>query len=191
MTTFLSSGWMDALLAALNAADTTLSGVHLTLQQTVTGAPDGDVDYWLTFDDGVVTGGLGRVAADADVTMALDHETATALSGGDLNAQSAFMQGKLKITGNMGKLLLNQAAIDALGTAMASIDTALGSGGSRVVGAADRIAPDELARLRCVDHHAATFVDPDVMDRAPEEHEITRLQLVPRHVRERRVLRLR
>jgi putative sterol carrier protein len=122
MTTFLSREWMDALLAALNGTDET-RGVHLTLQQTVTGTPDGDVDYWLTFDDGTVTGGLGRSAADADVTMALDHETATGLSRGDLNAQSAFMQGKLKITGNMGKLLLNQAAIEALGPAMSSIDT--------------------------------------------------------------------
>jgi hypothetical protein len=31
------------------------------------------------------------------------------------------MQGKLKLTGNMGKLLQNQAALDALGRAMSTI----------------------------------------------------------------------
>ena len=121
MAEFLTKAWIDALGAALEASDDhTLRDIELTLQQVVKDAPDGDVAYWLTFDRGSVSGDLGH-AADADVTFAMDHETAIALARAELNHQAAFMQGKLKVTGNMGKLLQQQAALTALAPAMAAI----------------------------------------------------------------------
>jgi putative sterol carrier protein len=57
------------------------------------------------------------------VTITQDYETAAALSRAELNAQAAFMQGKLKVQGNMGKLLQNQSALDALGPVMAGFQT--------------------------------------------------------------------
>jgi hypothetical protein len=122
---FTSQEWLDAVIAALGAADAraSLQGVVVTLQQIVTGGPEGEVRYWLAFADGDVEGGLGDAPSGADVTIAQDYETATALARGELNAQAAFMQGRLKITGNMGKLLQHQAALDALGSAMSTIAT--------------------------------------------------------------------
>jgi putative sterol carrier protein len=121
MAEFLSKPWIDEVCAALSASDDrSLGDVELTLQQVVTDAPGGEVAYWLTFDRGNVSGDLGR-AGDADVTFAMDHSTALALAKAELNHQAAFMQGMLTVTGNMGKLLKQQAALTVLGPAMASV----------------------------------------------------------------------
>jgi putative sterol carrier protein len=121
MPGFLSKAWVDAISAALSASDDhTLRDIELTLQQIVTDAPGGEVAYWLTFDRGAVTGNLGR-SAEADVTFEMDHATAVALAGAELNHQAAFMQGMLKVTGNMGKLLQHQAALKVLAPVMSSI----------------------------------------------------------------------
>ena len=121
---FLSEEWVDALVAALNGSSD-LRDVDVTIHQVVTGATDGDVAYWLAFDRGTVTGGTGAPSDKADVTITMDHATATDLAREEINAQAAFMQGRLKVTGNMGKLLQHQAAIAALGPSMASISTDL------------------------------------------------------------------
>lgn len=121
MPTMLSKDWVDALCATLSSSDDhAVRDIQLTLQQVVTDAPGGEVAYWLAFDGGEVTGDLGRVAKP-DVTFEMDHATAVALAGAELNHQAAFMQGMLKVTGNMGKLLQNQSALTALGPAMSSI----------------------------------------------------------------------
>lgn len=123
MAKFLSQEWADDALAALNGSDDVrgaIKGVQLCIQQVVTGAPDGEVSYWTKIDDGAVSGAIGA-ASDADVTITQDYDTAVAMNKGDLNAQAAFMQGKLKVTGNMGKLLQNQGAMQALGPVLASV----------------------------------------------------------------------
>jgi putative sterol carrier protein len=125
MTKFLSPEWNDAFCSALAASDEAsgpLADVELTLQQVVTATPDGDVAFWTTFAKGNVAGSLGRAPAP-DVTLEMDYATATALSRAELNHQAAFMQGQLKVTGNMGKLLQHQAALQVLGPVMALIDT--------------------------------------------------------------------
>ena len=124
MPTFLSDEWMNAVIDALRgSSDQSLRDVDFTLQQHVSGAPQGDVGLWTRFDAGRVDGGLGNAPNASDVTFAMEYETATALARGELNHQAAFMQGKLKVTGNMGKLLQNQFALEALGPAMASVET--------------------------------------------------------------------
>lgn len=125
MAKFLTQEWADEVAAALNASDdvkAATKGVQLCIQQVVTGAPDGDVSYWTKFDDGTISGAIGE-ASDADVTISQDYETAVALNKGELNAQAAFMQGKLKVTGNMGKLLQHQGAMQALGPVLQSVQT--------------------------------------------------------------------
>jgi putative sterol carrier protein len=123
MAKFLSQEWADEVLSALNASDDVKSatkGVQLCIQQVVTGAPDGDTSYWTKFDDGSVSGSVGD-ASDADVTITQEYETAVAMAKGELNAQAAFMQGKLKVTGNMGKLLQHQGAMQSLGPVLSSV----------------------------------------------------------------------
>ncbi len=125
MVKFLSPEWTQAIVDALNNSDDArqaLKGVEFVLQQVVTGAPDGDVSHWTRFEDGKVKGAVGETES-ADVTITQDYETAAALSRAELNAQAAFMQGKLIVTGNMGKLLQNQSALDVLGPVMAGVET--------------------------------------------------------------------
>ena len=43
--------------------------------------------------------------------MGSAYETAAAISKGELNTQTAFMTGKLKVSGNLAKLMMQQAAI--------------------------------------------------------------------------------
>jgi putative sterol carrier protein len=125
MVMFLSPEWTKTVVDALNDSDDArqaMKGASFVLQQIVTGAPEGDVSYWTRFNDGKVEGALGE-SESPDVTITQDYETAAALSRAELNAQAAFMQGKLKVTGNMGKLLRNQSALDALGPVMAGVVT--------------------------------------------------------------------
>lgn len=124
MARFLSAEWVDEMIDALNASaevGAAIRGLDVTLQQVVTDAPGGEVRYWTRFADGTVSGGLGE-ADGADVTITQDHATAVALSRGELNAQAAFMQGKLSVGGNMAKLLQHQEAMRAIAPVLASLD---------------------------------------------------------------------
>lgn len=126
MAKFLTQEWGDEVREALNSSDTVknaIQGVDLTVQQVVTDVPDeGEVKYWTQFKDGEVNGEIGE-ADNPDVTISQNYETAAAMNKGELNAQAAFMQGKLKVTGNMGKLLQNQGALQAIGPVMAEVPT--------------------------------------------------------------------
>jgi putative sterol carrier protein len=124
MSRFLSEEWVTELTAALASDDarTQVAGVDLTLQQIVTGSPDGEVSFWISLADEGVSGGLGRASAP-DVTLTMDHETARALSRAELNHQAAFMQGKLTVTGNMGKLLKHQQVLKMFAPVMSEVAT--------------------------------------------------------------------
>jgi putative sterol carrier protein len=122
---FLTQDWATAATEALGASGDVRSAtkeVDLTIQQVVTGAPDGEVRYFTRFDDGHVTVGIGE-AEDHDVVITQDHATAVELNQGQMNAQAAFMQGKLSVGGNMAKLLQNQVAVQAVGAALAEVPT--------------------------------------------------------------------
>ena len=64
---------------------------------------------------------LGDLEA-ADVTVAQSYDTATAISKGELNTQTAFMTGKLKVSGNLAKLMMHQSAIAQWGAAVSTLD---------------------------------------------------------------------
>jgi putative sterol carrier protein len=116
MAQYLSPGWIDELHAAL-AADESVrkatADVALTVQQIVTGGPDGDVAWHVVVDRGTVAVRPGTTD-DADVTFRQDHDTAIAVAGGRLSAQGAFMLGKLTVTGDVGKLIEYQGAFTGI-----------------------------------------------------------------------------
>ena len=109
---FLSDEWADALKAELNqneAFKQASAGQRATIQQVITGG-EGDTQYWITIADGAIDLGVGDVEGE-DATITQSYDSAAALARGELSPVTAFMTGKLKISGNMGLILGLQAAM--------------------------------------------------------------------------------
>lgn len=125
MAKFLSEQWAAEAIAALSSSDDVrgaTKGVDLTIQQVITGADGGEAKYWTRIVDGGVQGALGE-APSPDVTITQDYETACEITRNEVNPQAAFMQGRLKVTGNMGKLLQHQVALQAIFPVLATLPT--------------------------------------------------------------------
>ncbi len=100
---FLSEDWV-ALQRELGAALPDRPGASARVQYTVTGAP-GEVVYWLAWEDGrVVDGGLGPDPG-ADVTLTTPRALAAELAAARVEPSVAFMQGRMKTSGDQAALL--------------------------------------------------------------------------------------
>ena len=110
---FLSDEWFAAvkeLVEQLGAAAPTQA--ELMTNITVTGTPFGDERRMhVGATDGKGEWGLDHVP-DADVTLTTDYETAREVfvSGDPMAGMQAFMAGKVKIQGDMAKLMAAQGA---------------------------------------------------------------------------------
>jgi len=122
---FLTKEWMEALKLVVNQDDnftTATATVDLTLQFEVTDAPDGTENtYYLVIKEGTLDAGPGP-ADEPDATISNDYETAVAISKGELNTQMAFMTGKMKVSGDMSKILANQVVFTKFAEATAAVD---------------------------------------------------------------------
>ncbi len=124
MATFLSEEHMTAATEALNADagfQGAMKGVDLGLQFEVTDAPTGPLDYYLAVGDGVAALVLGTLD-DSDASVASDYETAAAIAKGELNVQMAFMTGKVKVGGNMAKVMMYQGLINEFARVSSTLD---------------------------------------------------------------------
>ncbi len=124
MSKFLTEEWASDVTAALNAHEgfrNAIGTADLAIQFNVSDSPEGEVDYYLHAGGGSATMGLGTLEG-ADVTVKQTYDTATAVSKGELNTQTAFMTGKLKVSGNLAKLMMHQGAIQQWGAAVSGLD---------------------------------------------------------------------
>lgn len=124
MAQFLSQDHMEAATEALNsdtAFKEAMSNVDLGLQFSVSDAPEGDALYFLKIADDIAALELGELA-DADASVTSDYESATAISQGDLNVQMAFMTGKIKVGGNMAKVMMYQGLINEFARVSSGLD---------------------------------------------------------------------
>jgi putative sterol carrier protein len=120
---YLSAEWFTELQALLDGSAASAGipdDVNLSIQQLVTASPAGDVAYTV-----VVAGGRIQVrpgtAEAPDLAITQDHVTALAVISGTLPAASAFMSGRIRVSGNMGKLLEHQAALQAISEAIGTL----------------------------------------------------------------------
>ena len=124
MSTFLSEEWVQevtALLSQHQGFNNAMGDADLAIQFSTADAPDGPVDYYLSAGSGTATVALGTLD-NADVTVKQSYDTAVAISKGEMNVQSAFMTGKLKVSGNLAKLMMHQSAIQQWGAAVSALD---------------------------------------------------------------------
>jgi putative sterol carrier protein len=84
-------------------------GVNAVIQFLMTG--DQAADYYVTIAEGTCKVDEGKHESPA-ATLTMDGSDFVDLVGGKLNPQLAFMQGKLKISGDMGLLLRFQSFFD-------------------------------------------------------------------------------
>ena len=120
---YLSPAWIDAAGAAVAGDDrlgASLAGVSLVVEQTVTGGPDGDVTWALAVDDGTVAITPGP-AARSDLRLTTDYATAAAVATGGLSAQRAFVEGRLRVGGDLSLLVAHQRALAAVDDALAGV----------------------------------------------------------------------
>lgn len=123
MPRFLSPAWIDEAAAAAAASSElaqATAGTRLTVQQVVDGGPEGEVRYAVAIDDGRVELRPGDDGS-ADVTFAVDWETAVAMATGVTGAQEAFTTGRLQVGGDIGALLRHGEALAGLDAVFAEL----------------------------------------------------------------------
>ncbi|MEO5679868.1 MAG: SCP2 sterol-binding domain-containing protein [Acidimicrobiales bacterium] len=105
MAKFLSQEHMD-LQKQLSEGQPERPGTSAVMQYVVTGGPDGDVRYyWVLVDGKLLEAALGDKEG-AEVTLTQSYDDAVKISKGELDPNAAFMQGRIKVTGNMQKLMM-------------------------------------------------------------------------------------
>jgi predicted lipid carrier protein YhbT len=110
---FLTDEWFDDLDAA--ARDSSVDpDLRLVIQQVVTGGSDArDVAYVVTAADGAIAVRRGRADAP-DITFTQDRVTAEAIHRGELSAQTAFIEGRLRLGGDLRAVIERSSALAAI-----------------------------------------------------------------------------
>ncbi|HEX6236320.1 MAG TPA: SCP2 sterol-binding domain-containing protein [Acidimicrobiales bacterium] len=104
MVRFLSREWFD-LLRSVGEGAPERPGASARVQCTVTGAPDGDVTFHLVVDDGrLLVAEPGPDPDDPPLALTGSYDVAVAVARGELDPSAAFMQGRIKATGDMSQL---------------------------------------------------------------------------------------
>ena len=104
MAKYLSQEWLD-LQKELGQEFPERPGATARMQYVVTGAPDGDVKYYTVIENGkMLENSLGE-DDQSEFTLTSTYDDSVKVLKGELDANAAFMQGRMKVTGNMGKLM--------------------------------------------------------------------------------------
>jgi hypothetical protein len=101
---YLSEGWLDLQRELLGGLPER-PGATARVQQVVSGAPGGEVRYALQIVDGRLAAATLGEDPEAEVTLTQPYADAVQIARGELDANVAFMQGRVKVVGDMGKVM--------------------------------------------------------------------------------------
>lgn len=120
---FLSDEWAKSVTEALNSNEQfkQAAGSHSARIQNVVSTPDGEVKYYFVLEGGQADVSLGEID-NSDATISQDYETAAALMKNELSATAAYMSGRIRIAGDLMRLMQLQGVIGSLPQAVQGID---------------------------------------------------------------------
>jgi putative sterol carrier protein len=104
MAKYLTQEWLD-IGRDLAQEFPERPGATARMQYVTTGTPDGDVAYFQVLENGKILESTLGEDASADFTITSTYDDSVKIQKGELDANAAFMQGRMKVTGNMGKLM--------------------------------------------------------------------------------------
>ena len=120
---FLSDEWANEVTKRLNESDgfkTAAGSQSATLQQVIN-TPEGEVKYYFKLENGQAEVALGETDA-AEATITQDYDTAVALAKNELTGTAAYMSGKIKVSGDLMKLMQMQGVFNTLPGIAAEMD---------------------------------------------------------------------
>lgn len=120
---YLSLAWIRELSREVRASEkmAELAGEHrIGITQVVIDGPEGEVTYHLQIGDGEASFGAGP-AEPEHVRMQQDWATAVAVATGSMNAQEAFITGRILLFGDQQALMAAQPVFGALDSIFAGV----------------------------------------------------------------------
>jgi alkyl sulfatase BDS1-like metallo-beta-lactamase superfamily hydrolase len=108
MALWLSQEWLDEM-KGMAESQPERKGASARMQYIVNHVPEEaggeDIHYYWVLEDGHLNEAALGTLDDAEVTLTQSYTDAKLIQQGKLDANAAFMQGKVKVTGNMAKLM--------------------------------------------------------------------------------------
>ncbi len=104
MAKYLTQEWLDEG-RELAKGQPDRPGASAKVQYVLSGGPDGELKYYWVLEDGkLLESQLGEID-EPDFTMSMSYDDSVLVQKGELDVNAAFMQGRVKVAGNMGKLM--------------------------------------------------------------------------------------
>jgi hypothetical protein len=101
----LSQDWLDVQREATGDLPAR-PGASARIEYRVSGGPDGEVVFHTVLEDGrIAENALGPADPEPDFTVLVPHAEYLAIVRGELDQNVGFMQGRVKVTGNIGRML--------------------------------------------------------------------------------------
>jgi len=103
---YLTQDWLDET-RDLAVDQPERPGATVRMNWVIQGAGAGGEDtayYWIVENGRLLDSRLGALD-DAEVTLSMPYADAVAIARLDLDLNAAFMQGRVKVTGNMAKFM--------------------------------------------------------------------------------------
>ncbi len=121
---YLSNEWINAVAEGIkiNKEITAVARDNsVSVTQIVTGTPHGDVTYHLESRDGKITFTSGP-ATVSDIAFTQDWQTAVGVATGKINAQEAFISGKIRFKGDHERVIATQSLFLALDLVFSAVN---------------------------------------------------------------------
>lgn len=121
---YLSSEWINAVAEGIKSNGEIIAVARdntVSVTQIITGTPHGDITYHLESRDGKITFASGP-AAVSDIAFTQDWQTAVGVATGKINAQEAFISGKIRFKGDHERVIATQPLFLALDAVFSAVN---------------------------------------------------------------------